>query len=92
MQHGQGTLVDRNDSDRAYPVLAKLKSFDTQMLTIGNHKGPTGNAQGGQGAIPNFPKIKEILVKQFSGEFWRETGSPKSLLGTIQSIWVAGPL
>ena len=52
------------------------------------HKGPIGDTQGGQGAYPKIPEIGEIPLKQFSGGVWGETGSPKGLLDTIQSIWV----
>ena len=45
---------------------------------------------GGQGTLPNFPEIGEILGKPFSGGVGGETGTPKGLLGTIQSIWVRG--
>ena len=45
---------------------------------------------GGQGYPPQFSRIGEILGKPFSGGVWGETGTPKGLLGTIQSIWVRG--
>ena len=46
--------------------------------------------RGSPGAFPNFPEIGKILGKPFAGGVWGETGSPKGLPDTIQSIWVAG--
>ena len=46
--------------------------------------------RGARGTFPNLPELGEILGKPFSGGVLGETGTPKGLLGTIQSIWVRG--
>ena len=53
-------------------------------------KGPIGDPQGARGALPQNPRNWEKSGKQFFKGGWGETGFPKGLLGTIQSILVTG--
>ena len=46
--------------------------------------------RGDRGTFPKFPEIGKSRGDPFFKGVWGETGFPKGLLGTIQSIWVAG--
>ena len=48
-------------------------------------------ATRGPGGAPHYPPgLGEILVEPFFNRVWGETGLPKGLLDSIQTIWVAG--
>ena len=52
--------------------------------------GPQRANRGWPGALPKIPENWEIAQKLGFGGGWGETGTSKHILGTIQSIWVAG--
>ena len=52
--------------------------------------GPQRANKGWPGALPKIPENWEIAQKLGFGGVWGETGTSKHILGTIQSIWVAG--
>ena len=52
--------------------------------------GPQRATRGWPGALPKIPENWEIVQKLGFGKVWGETGTSKHILGTIQSIWVAG--
>ena len=52
--------------------------------------GPQRANRGWPGALPKIPENWEIAQKLGFGGVWGETGTSKHILGTIQSIWVAG--
>ena len=55
------------------------------------HQGEIGDPQGGPGGPSQiFRKPGKVEGSHFLNGVWGETGSPKHLLGTIQSIWVKG--
>ena len=52
--------------------------------------GPQRANRSWPGALPEIPENWEIAQKLGFSGVWGETGTSKHILGTIQSIWVAG--
>ena len=63
---------------------------DRELDRIQAHKGSIGDTQGARGDLPQISRNWEKSRGTIFKGVWGKTGFPKGLLGTIQSIWVAG--